>query len=208
MSGRLRVNDLQIWSARQWMLAAFFVASGLLGWWQLRPEPEPVAPEVERARLPDYVVAGFTAMETDDTGKPSRRLIADELRQYVEEDVSELDRPRMTLYQREGETEAEPWRARADSGLVLPGGEEVRLEGAVELEHKGDASRPATRMETELMRIWHKRAFAETDRPVQVTSALDRLTATGMRLWYDEPVRAQFDGRAHIFIAPEQIEEP
>ncbi|EGV19248.1 LPS export ABC transporter periplasmic protein LptC [Thiocapsa marina] len=208
MSERPRVSDLPIWSARQWMLAAFFVASGLLGWWQLRPEPEPPAPEVERARLPDYVVVRFNAVETDDTGNPSRSLVADELRQYVEEDVSELDRPRMTLYQREGEVAVEPWRARANSGLVLPGGEEVRLEGAVELERSGDATRPGTHMETELLRIWHKKAFAETDRPVQVTSASDRLTATGMRLWYDEPVRAQFDGRAYIFIAPEQIEEP
>lgn len=208
MIERPRVSVLPIWSARQWMLAAFFVASGLLGWWQLRPEPEPPAPKVERARLPDYVVVRFNAVETDDTGNPSRSLVADELRQYVEEDVSELDRPRMTLYQREGEVAVEPWRARANSGLVLPGGEEVRLEGAVELKRSGDAARPGTHMETELLRIWHKKAFAETDRPVQVTSASDRLTATGMRLWYDEPVRAQFDGRAHIFIAPEQIEEP
>jgi lipopolysaccharide export system protein LptC len=208
MSGRVRVSDLPVWSARQWTLAAFFVTSGLLGWWQLRPEPEPPAPEVERARLPDYVVSRFNAVETDDMGKPSRSLVADQLRQYVEEDVSELDRPRMTLYQREGDIAVEPWRARADTGLVLPGGEEVLLEGAVELERKGDASRPDTHMETELMRIWHKQAFAETDRPVQVTSALDRLNATGMRLWYDEPVRAQFDGRAYLYIAPEQDEEP
>jgi lipopolysaccharide export system protein LptC len=208
MNERIRVSGLPIWSAQQWMLGAFFVASGLLGWWQLRPELEPPVLGVERARLPDYVVAGFTAVETDDTGRPSRRLIADELRQYVEEDVAELDRPRLTLYQREGETEVEPWRARADSGLVLPGGDEVRLQGGVELERDGDATRRATRMETELLRIWHKRAFAETDRPVQVTSALDRLTSTGMRLWYEEPVRAQFDGRAHIFIAPEQVEDP
>jgi lipopolysaccharide export system protein LptC len=208
MSTRIRVTGLPIWSAQQWILGAFFVASGLLGWWQLRPAPDVPVPELVRARLPDYVVARFTAVETDATGKPSRRLIAEELRQYVEEDLSELDRPRMTLYQREDGSDGEPWRARADTGLVLAGGEEVQLQGAVELERDGNATRRTTRMETELLRIWPKRAFAGTDRPVLVISELDRLAATGMRLWYDEPMRAQFDGRAHIFIAPEQTEDP
>jgi lipopolysaccharide export system protein LptC len=208
MSERIKVHGLPLWSGRQWLLGAFFAASGLLGWWQFRPAPEPTPAEVERARLPDYVVARFTAIETDTTGKPSRRLIAEELRQYVDEDLSELDQPRMTLYPDDDETEAAPWRARANSGLVLAGGEEIRLDGAVELERDGSATRRAMRVETELMRIRHARAFAETDRPVSVTSEGDRLDATGMRLWYDAPVRAQFDGRAHIFIAPEQSEAP
>jgi lipopolysaccharide export system protein LptC len=204
MSARIKVIGLPIWSAQQWLLGGFFVASGLLAWWHLQPAPEEAEPEVERARLPDYVVTSFTAVETDDTGKPSRRLVAEELRQYVEEDVAELDRPRMTLYSDEGE----PWRAQADSGLILPGGEEVQLRGSVELRRSGDATQRATDMETEEIRIWHKRAFAETDQAVRVTSEQDRLTATGMRLWYDDPVRAQFDGRAKIFIAPQQVEEP
>jgi lipopolysaccharide export system protein LptC len=208
MSERIKVHGLPLWSRPQWLLGAFFLASGLLAWWQFRPAPEAIPPEIERGRLPDYVVARFTAIETDTTGKPSRRLVAEELRQYVDEDLSELDQPRMTLYPNDDETDAAPWRARARRGLVLAGGEEVRLEGAVELERDGSATRRATRVETELMRIWHARAFAETDRPVSVTSEADRLDSTGMRLWYDAPVRAQFDGRAHIFIAPEQDDTP
>jgi lipopolysaccharide export system protein LptC len=192
-----------LWSRQQWMLAGFFLASGLIAWWQIRPDAEPSA-ESQRARLPDYVVTGFSALETDETGRPSRRLIADALRQYVEEDVSELDQPRMTLYVSDGE----PWKARADTGLVLGGGEEVQLQGNVEIDRAASATDRATHLETELLRIWHDRAFAETDRQVQVTSELDRLTATGMRLWYDHPVRAEFAGRAHIVIAPEPAEEP
>jgi lipopolysaccharide export system protein LptC len=204
MNARAGVGGLPIWSARQWILGAFFVASGLLAWWQLKPAEEAPLTEGARARLPDYVVAGFSAVETDAAGKPSRRLIADELRQYVDEDVAELDQPRLTLYP----TEGEPWRARADTGLVLSGGEEIRLEGAVELERDGNADMRSTRMQTELIRIWHERAFAETDREVLATSDADRLTATGMRLWYNDPVRIELDGRARIFLAPEQAEQP
>lgn len=203
MSTRLVVVGLPLWSTQQWLLGLFFVASGLLAWWQLAPTPEETPSPVERPRLPDYVVTRFTAVETDATGKPSRRLIAEALRQYVEEDVAELDQPRMTLYTETGA----PWQARADTGLVLPGGKEVRLSGAVELRRDGDAHNRATRMSTESIRIWHERGFAETDQPVQVNSEADWLTAAGMRLWYDTPTHAQFDGRARIFIAPEQVDE-
>jgi lipopolysaccharide export system protein LptC len=191
------------WSLQQWMLGAFFLASGVIAWWQLQPNESP-APDPGRARLPDYIVTGFNALETDEAGRPSRRLSADELRQFVEEDLSELDQPRMTLYTGDGE----PWRARADRGLALAGGEELQLLGGVEIERAASATMRPAHLETELLRIWHERAFAETDRPVLLTSERDRLTATGMRLWYDPPVRAEFDGRARIRIVPESVEEP
>ncbi len=204
MSAAGRKSSLPVWSAQQWLLVAFFVASGLLAWWQFQPAEQAPPGALERARLPDYVVTHFTAVEMDDRGKPSRRLVAEELRQYVDEDVSELTQPRMTLYQ----TDGEPWRARADSGIVMASGEEIQLHGGVELERNGNLATRSAHIATELLRIWHHRAYAETDRAVVATSDLDRLTATGMRLWYAEPLRAQFDGRAHIFLAPEQNEEP
>jgi len=191
-------------TSRQWLLGLFFIASGLLALWQLRPAPESPIDQIERARLPDYVVSRFSAVETDAAGRPNRRLVADELRQYVDEDVSELDQPRMTLYQ----AEREPWRARAENGLVLEGGDEVRLRGAVELTRAGDATHRETHMASELIRIWHKRTYAETDQAVRIRSEQDWLTATGMRLWYDAPMRAQFDGRVHLFLAPQQVVQP
>ncbi|MBK1643500.1 LPS export ABC transporter periplasmic protein LptC [Thiocapsa imhoffii] len=192
------------WSWSQWALGAFFAASGLLSWWLLDPETSDPPSEEQARRLPDYIVTAFTALETDEAGRPKRRLVADELRQFVAEDLSELDQPRITLYQENGE----PWQARAATGLILPGGEEIQLEGNVELERDGNATDRATHLETELLRIFHTRGFAETDRAIQVSSEQDRLIATGMRLWYDDPVRALFDGRAHIYIAPEQTDTP
>lgn len=204
MSTPVKGGAPSLGTPRQWLLGSFFAASGLLALWQLRPAPEPAATPVERARLPDYVVSRFTAVETDSAGGLSRRLVADELRQYVEEDLAELDQPRMTLYQAEGQ----PWRARARRGLVLEGGAEVRLQGAVELVRDGDATHRETRLSTELMRIWHERAYAETDRAVRVSSEQDWLTGTGMRLWYSEPMRVQLDGRAQVFLAPQQVDQP
>lgn len=204
MSARHWIKELPIWSGRQWLLGIFFLASGLLAWWQLRPGLDETLPELQRPRLPDYVVLRLTALETDEIGRPARRLVADQLRQFVDEDVSELDQPRLTIYAEQGE----PWRARANSGLLPPGGEEIQLRGAVELRRAASSTQVATDLETEQISIWHKRDFAETDLPVRIKSGADWLTATGMRLWYSEPMRAQFDGRVHTLVVPAEADKP
>lgn len=204
MSAHHWIKELPIWSGRQWLLGTFFLASGFLAWWQLRPGLEETLPELQRPRLPEYVVSRLTALETDEMGRPARRLVADELRQFVDEDVSELDQPRLTIYADTGE----PWRARANSGLLPPGGEEIQLRGAVELRRAASSTQPATDLETEQINIWHKRDFADTDLPVRIRSGPDWLTATGMRLWYGEPMRAQLDGRVHALVIPTEADKP
>ncbi|NKN33843.1 LPS export ABC transporter periplasmic protein LptC [Marichromatium bheemlicum] len=192
------------WPRRYYLLAAFFALSGLAGWWQLQRVDLPENPTAERPRFPDYVVHDFTALETDASGAPSRRLSAAELRQFVAEDLSELDHPRMRLFQSDGP----PWRVRAKHGLVLGGGEEVRLIGAVELDRDATADAPPTHIETEQLNVWHQRAYARTDLPVQVASGEDWLSASGMQLWYDEPARATFHGRTRMLLVPSQETQP
>ncbi|AHF02709.1 LPS export ABC transporter periplasmic protein LptC [Marichromatium gracile] len=192
------------WPLRYYLLAAFFALSGLAGWWQVQRIDQPQGPATVRPRVPDYVVHAFTALETDTSGAPSRRLSATELRQFVAEDLSELDRPHMQLFQSDGP----PWRARAEHGLVLEGGAEVRLTGDVHLERDATAEAPPAHIETEQLNVWHQRAYARTDLPVRVASGEDWLSATGMQLWYDEPARATFHGRTRMLLAPTQETQP
>lgn len=191
-------------SPRQWLLGIFFTLSGALTWWQLQLLPDEIAPVRERVRLPDYVALHFTALETDANGKPSRRLVADELHHYVDESVSELSQPRLTLFQAEGL----PWTAQSQAGVVLAGGDQVRLSGAVQLDRKGDQHARATHLETEHLDIWLKQSLAETALPVRIQSDGDTLTASGMQLWYAEPMRATFGGRTRIQFAPEMETAP
>jgi lipopolysaccharide export system protein LptC len=179
-------------------LGLFFALSGLMAWWQLRTAPEAPPSPVARDRAPDYVVLDFTAVETDERGQPSRRLTADELRHYIEEDVSELDQPRMLLFQSDGP----PWHGRARQGIVLASGDEIRLIDEVHLERSAGAQTRPLQLETERLTLWRESNYAETDRPVRLTSDQDRLTANGMRLWHVSPMRATFQGRVHILLAP------
>ncbi len=193
-----------MWSSRQSFLALIFALVGGLAWWLLQRQSPTEAPAAPRTRSPDYVVSGFTAIETDETGRPNRKLVAEQMRQFVSEDFAELDLPSLTLYQ----AEAPPWRADSRQGLLLAGGDEVRLSDAVHIERAGSQGNRPVRLDTAELTVWPGRQFAQGDRPVRIESQQDWLTAQGLRLWFAEPVRAEFPGRAHLFIAPEEPPSP
>ncbi|EXJ16380.1 LPS export ABC transporter periplasmic protein LptC [Imhoffiella purpurea] len=196
--------ERSFWNARQFLLAACLAALGIAAWWSLKPTGDDEGTPAARPRLPDYVVQQFSAVETDDTGRPTRHLTATELRHYAQEDVSELDRPRLDLLQ----TEGPPWHAESERGTVFAGGDQIRLEGRVQMDRPGDGENRPAHLETERLDIWRKQGLAETDLEVRVRSDDDALTANGMRLWYNEPTRTTFHGRARIRLAPEQDPQP
>lgn len=188
-----------MWSTRQTPLAVIFALLGGLAWWLLQRQSPTETPAPPRGRAPDYVVSDFQAIETDQTGRPSRRLVAKQMRQFVNEDLAELDLPSLILYQ----TDGPPWRASSRDGLLLSGGDEVRLSTEVRIERAGSEGNRPVRLDTARLTIWPQRYFAQGDRPVRIESERDWLTAQGLRLWFAEPVRAVFPGRARLFIAPE-----
>lgn len=118
------------------------------------------------------------------------------MRQFVNEALAELDQPELTLYQAEGP----PWRAQSRRGLVLAGGDEVRLSSDVRIERAGSPGHRPVRLDTIALTIWPKRQYAQGKEPVRVQSEDDWLTAHGLRLWFAEPIRAEFPGRVHLFV--------
>jgi lipopolysaccharide export system protein LptC len=180
-------------------MALVFVLIGGAAWWLFEQEPQTDEAPAPRERRPDYVVSDFAAVETDQTGRPNRELEARQLRQYVDEDLAELELPHLTLYRPDGP----PWRAESVHGLLLSDGDEVRLSEDVRVRRSGTAHDRPVRLDTSELTVWPKRQFAEGHRPVRIESAQDWLTAAGLRLWYAEPMRAEFPGRAHLSIAPE-----
>lgn len=193
-----------MWSQKQTLLALLFAAIGLAAWWQLRQQPQESPPEVTREREPDYVVIDFSAIETDEAGKPSRQLVAAELRQYVAEDRSELEQPRMSVFQ----PDAPPWHARARRGVVLNRGEEVHLFDDVHIDREAAAQERPLHLQTEMLVIWPKSEYAETDLPVRVSSDGDWLAGSGMELWYQRPAHARFRGRVQAELQPADEARP
>lgn len=189
-----------MWGMRQGLSMVLLGLLAAAAWWLLEDGPdEPDVPPIARARTPDYVVSRLDAVETDEGGRPSRLMVARQLRQYVDEDLAELDQPRLTIIQ----DDAPPWLAESSRGLLLSGGDEVRLDEDVRLHRAAAPSGPAVLLTTSELTIWPKRKYAQGDRPVRIDSDGDWVTAEGMRLWYSLPRHAELEGRVHMFIAPE-----
>lgn len=192
------------WPRRQLLLLLLLGGIGIAAWWLMRTGAPDTRVLGARERLPDYVVRDFSAVETDASGQPSRELVALELRHYADEDISELTHPRMELFQADGP----PWRAQARNGTVFGNGERVRLTGDVQLDREGHGEFRETHLETQRIDILRAEAVAETNLPVSIRSDDDTLTANGMRLWYNEPTRSTFHGRARIRLAPAEDPQP
>ena len=189
-----------MWTSRPWIPAVILAAIGAAAWLLLGSPQEPQVAQPERPRQPDYVVRDFTAIETDDSGNPDRRLSARELRQFVDEDLMELDRPRLLLFDDQGP----PWSVSALRGLLLDGGEEVQLRDQVRVTRDAFAETAAVRLDTTALDLWPERHYAEGDRPVRLESGRDWATGSGIQLWYEEPMRAELRGRARIFLVPQE----
>ncbi len=187
-----------MWTTRQGRLLFIFAVLAAVAWWLLRGLIEEPA-KGPRGRVPEHVITDFSAIETDPQGRPQRRLVATQLRQFVAEDLTELDRPRLTLF---GRDQGPPWEVEADRGLVLARGEELHLLDAVRIDRVGGPETRSVRLATEELKVWPKREYAQGDQPVRQESDADWLTAAGIRLWYATPARAEYPGRVHVFIAP------
>jgi lipopolysaccharide export system protein LptC len=188
-----------VWTTRQSRLGLIFAVIGGAAWWLVR-ELTQEPPRLPHGRVPTHVVSDLQAVETDAAGRPKQRLLAGQWRQFPAEDRSELDMPRLTLFDPAG---APPWRAAARYGTLLSGGSEVWLTEDVAIERDGTADARPVRLTTAELRVWPKREYAQSDRPVRLESDRDWLTASGLKLWYATPSRAEFSGRVHIYLAPE-----
>lgn len=187
-----------MWTTRQGLLTALFAVLAAATWWLLRGMIEEPTQRV-RARAPDHVVSDFSAIETDASGRPKRQLVAEQLRQFTAEDLSELDAPKLTLFDSD---DTPPWKVASKHGLLLSHGDEVHLLDAVEIERAGSSELRSLRLETSELKIWPKRDYAQGDQPVRTESDHDWLTASGVRLWFARPSRVEYPGRVHISIAP------
>ena len=192
-----------MWTTRQGRLAMVFAILAGGTWWLLHSLIEEPGARV-RERAPDHVVWDLDAIETDTDGRPQRHLVADQLRQYVAEDLAELDRPHLTLLDRAG---GPPWKVESKRGFLLSKGEEIHLRDEVRIARAGAGPNRSLRLATSELRLWPKREYAQGDHPARLESDHDWLTAAGVRLWYAHPSRAEFPGRAHIFVAPTPSEK-
>jgi lipopolysaccharide export system protein LptC len=187
---------------RRHVLALILAAVAIFAWWQRSGiERDEDTRTHSSDRRPDYTVDSFNATIMDATGRPDRRLSAQELRHYPDDDSTELDQPRLTLFN----PGAPPWLIQSESGWVSADGEEVLLSGEVSIDREPDAASRALQLRTDELLVIPGDDYAETDRPMVAISGRDWLSsAGGGRVWFGNSVRIALAGRVRAQLSVEQ----
>jgi len=134
---------------------------------------------------PDFVVEDFVTVTTDAKGRQSYELSAKRMTHYPEEDISELDSPRVSQL-RPGTDGKAPLHASADAGTVRGRGDEVELSGNVVVRQQASGDRPELRLETTVLKYFPERNLATTTEPVTIIQGASRMTGVGMELFTEE----------------------
>jgi lipopolysaccharide export system protein LptC len=179
-------------SLRERLLVVILALIGALAWW-LQQEPEKAPTDSRDAlRRPDYTVYGVTATTMEETGRPDRRLIAEQLRHYPDDDSSELDRPVLTIF---AET-APPWVIRSDTGWISAEGDEIILQGRVFIDREPGVSTRPVHLKTWDLHVHPEEEYAQTREPVEAISNADWLTSMGgAEVWFGDQAHINLIGR-------------
>jgi len=150
-------------------IAAVAAASSWLSRESREPEPTAVAPAA-----PDYFTRDFIAVTTGTDGRRRQELRAERMVHLPDADIIELTAPHLVVY----DDNMRGWYASAQEGKVKDAGAIVRLTGNVRV--RQDEPRPME-LRTEVLHIYPKRNYAETEKPVTITAPEGRLEAVGLQ---------------------------
>lgn len=131
-----------------------------------------VEPEVQQ----DYYLKDFSVTALDPQGQPQHRLQATQLTHFSNGAQTELLQPTMEIFQ-QGKAR---WRVVAERGAFDQQRDEVRLEGRVKLHQSSGTA--ALQLTTSALRIQPQRGRADTDQPVTLMQANNRIDAIGMKI--------------------------
>jgi lipopolysaccharide export system protein LptC len=140
------------------------------------------------AHTADYFLDNFTNTVMGVDGKPFRRLSADRMLHFPDDDSTELTKPNVTLFQEN----APPWQIRSEQGWLSGDGNLLLLKGTVIIDREQAPGVRPIHIVTRNLRVQPGDNYAETDEIITVTSNGSRLKSKGMQAWFNKPVRIKF----------------
>lgn len=162
---------------------------------------ETSAPPSDTQRGPrsvDYYLTGVNVLRMTKAGKPAHRLIAKEARHFTDDDTTELDDPRLTVFQ---ET-SPPWQIDSETAWLSADGSLLLLSGEVIIDREGDAQNTPVHLVTSELRIQPEQDYAETDEHVRVDSESDRIESVGLQAWLRPPSKLKFLSQVKGYYVP------
>jgi len=154
---------------------------GLLGatyWLNQQVQPEPAKPDGSRRHDPDSIVENFSAVRLNKQGTPYFIMSAAKMLHYPDDDSTALEAPRLTLLAED----SPPLLATAESGSISRKGDELTLQGGVEVLRGATQEQDQLNLKTESLNIIPDQDLARSDMAVKLTEAHTTVTAIGLEL--------------------------
>lgn len=139
-------------------------------------------PEQNNKIIADTFFNDTTIIDFGENGQPKNKIIGDQLFHYPDDTDSEIINPRITLFREEGT----PVNITADHGWINEDGTRVLLKGHTNIVREKSDVNQFSRLETPELTIWPDREYAETDKPVKITTDGTIATGTGMKAYLDK----------------------
>ena len=156
--------------------------------WLIETSSRQGLPTEQEPHNADYFLENFTNTVMNDQGTPFRRLSADRMLHFPDDDSTELTNPHFTLFQ----NELPLWQVQSEQGWMSGDGKLLLLNGPVTIDRaKAPGSRPL-HIVTRNLRVQPEENYAETDEKITVTSLGSRLESKGIQVWFKEPAHIKF----------------
>ncbi|MBV1880385.1 MAG: LPS export ABC transporter periplasmic protein LptC [Pseudomonadales bacterium] len=126
--------------------------------------------------LPDFIIRDFNSQQFNADGKLQYEMEANQLIHYPTNDATELDSPVLKF---ESEVKGS-WTVQSERGFVATDGNIVELNGNVLLTRQATLEDSVT-MATETLYLHLDKEFAETTKPVIISSTNTTVEAVGMQ---------------------------
>jgi len=154
---------------------------GLLGatyWLNQQAQPEPVKPDGSRRHDPDSIVENFSAVKLNNKGTPYFIMSAAKMLHYPDDNSTALESPRITLLAED----SPPLLATSESGSISRKGDELSLQGDVEVLRDAAQEHEQLKLQTESLKIIPEQDIARSDKAVKLTEAHTTVNAIGLEL--------------------------
>ena len=123
-----------------------------------------------------------TIINFGEDGLPKSKVIGKNLYHYPGNEDSQIVSPVITFFRAAGS----PVLVTADRGWINEDGTRVLLKGHTNIERKQSTRNHYFRLETPELTVWPNDEYAETDKPVKITSESTVATGVGMKAYLDK----------------------
>lgn len=175
MSSHLSTLDrLRAWSG---LLPLLFLLAAAY-WLNQQVQPLPAKPDSSKRHDPDFMVNNFSATTLNEQGTPHFMITAKNMLHYPDDDSTHLEDPQITSLS----ADRSALHASAGTGSISGKGDEVFLRDDVKIIRAANARQSELVFTTNYLHVIPDQDLADTDQPVTLMDAHNRINAIGMQL--------------------------